>query len=139
MTVGDAEIILDFIVSSTWRASLHDIVSAIIQDNLVPKIVDGHVFEAVEFTTEVEEHLVGGACHRACGVNRISTLDMLIVTVELGEGLLEDWSPDRLIITDMSEEGLFGACLQWQEVIDKDGVRHTKSIDVHTIYTIRVE
>ena len=139
MTVGDAEIILDFIVSSSWRASLHDIVSAIIQDNLVPKIVDGHVFIAIEFAIKVEEHLVGGACHRAGRVNRISTLDMLIVTVELGESLLKDWSPDRLIITDMSKEGLLGACLEWQEVIDKDGVRDTKCIDVHTIYTIRVE
>ena len=89
VTVCDAILVLDLIVSSARCAGLEDRFGAVVVLHQVPQIVDFDLHVAVVSAIEVEVHEPGGAGHRAHRVGWIARRDMLIVTVHLGEGLLE--------------------------------------------------
>ena len=133
MTVGNTDVTLDLIVAIAWGASLDNLVSAIMKDEQGPKRINCYVLHVVELAIEIEVHGVRSTRHRSDGVDWIASFDMRPVAVEFGKGLLEDWTPDRFIFTSVSELGV--SILQGKVVVDEDGERHSKSIDVHSIDT----
>ena len=80
----------------------------------------------------------GIASKSSNGDARISTDDMLPVSVIFGHGLLEDCTPDATILGQSSEESgeLSINLSERKPVIHKDCVRHTKSVQCHTIDTV---
>ena len=66
---------------------------------------------------------VGGSSKSSDTVGRISTLEMVIVTVELGEGLLKDGTPDRAILSNSGEGGVLVVLIIGKPIINNDCVR----------------
>lgn len=64
---------------------------------------------------------------------------MVVVAVVLGEGLLENRSPNGIIETDFRENSIVSAViiLHWNVVVDDHSVRNTKGPEVHSVDAIR--
>ena len=74
----------------------------------------------------------------------VATDGVLVVTVVLGEGLLEEGTPDALILRDLGEEGGVAAVnppslSKRQVVIDDDRVRQTEGEEVHSVDTVATD
>ena len=74
-------------------------------------------------------------CHlrsAACGVQ--------IVAVVLGKGFLENRTPERAILTNSSQSGggftSIAKVRDRKEIVDDDGVRDTKGVEVYGIDTV---
>lgn len=76
------------------------------------------------------------------GYARVTSLNMLVVSVVLCKCFLKDGSPERAIITDMGEDGFVSSVphfLKREPVIDDDGVGNTESEQVDTVDTGSVQ
>ena len=125
MSVGDANLVQVAIAAAVVRgAGLNNIVPIIMPCQLLPQVIERGVSLKVVLSIEVEEHLEGRSCQGPHCVGRIAALEVVIVTVVLGEGLLEDGAPYRLVFTDVAEKGAVvrtaSICVrcEWQVVID---------------------
>ena len=72
--------------------------------------------------------------------SRVSALNVIVVAVYLGEGLFENRSPNGIIETDFGENSIVSAILvirHWNVIVDDDSMRNTKSIEIHSVDTVR--
>ena len=106
MSVGDANLVQVAIAAAVVRCAGHDdIVPIIVPCQFLPQIVEGGVSLKVVLTVEVEEHLEGRASQGPHGVGRIAALEVVIVAMVLGKGLLEDGAPYGLVFAGVAEKG----------------------------------
>ena len=82
---------------------------------------------------------VGSSSKSSDTVGRISTLEMVIVTMELGEGLLKDGTPDRAILSNSGEGGVLVVLVIGKPIINDDCVRDSQIVHVDGIDTFLVD
>lgn len=106
---------------------------SLVLGNLAPEILlaDSTLLSVV---VDVERSIAHGAGSDSC----VAADDVLVVTVILGEGFLDDGNPEGTFIalfspiTEASEEGI-ALAVQRKVVINDDGVRNTESEEVHSV------
>lgn len=109
-------------------ASCNDILRAIVLTKNIPELVLSEVNVIVDL---IGTTMKGSDCD-----DRSSSLDMIVVSVILGECFLKNRAPEGAILADFSEKSLIGAIilpLKGKPVIDDDSVLDTKSVHVDTI------
>lgn len=85
-----------------------------------------------------------GVAHGADGSSDVSTNDVLVVTVVLGESLLNDGDPEG---SSLTSDGVFtesgevsvSVLVQGEEVIDNDSDGHAESIEVDGVDSVSVD
>ena len=132
MTVGEALNTFGEMVCAT-SSSLNDIINLVVGTQKVPKIIN----RCVLVINGVER------CSRegSDGIVGASTDDVLVVSVVLGEGLLDDGTPEALILRDCGKEGVpaISPLSKRQVVIDDDRVRQTEGEEVHSVDTVATD
>lgn len=83
----------------------------------------------------MEFNVVGGTGEGAHSPAGVSTNNILVVTLVLGEGLLENGNPERAVGAELGEDGST-AVNNGEEVVDDHGVRNTKSVEVDSVDTV---
>ena len=136
MTVGEALDTLGKMVSAT-SSTLKDIISLVVGAQEGPKIIKCDV---------ITVHLIveRSAREGSDSIVGVATDGVLVVTVVLGEGLLEDGTPDALIFRDLGEESGVAAfnppsLSKRQVVIDDDRVRHTEGEEVQGVDAVSAD
>ena len=114
-------------------SSLNNIINLVVGLQNVPKIIKrgSRVILGVErCSSEGSDGIVGA-----------TTDDVLVVSVVLGEGLLDDGTPEALILRDFGKEGspATSPLLKRQVVIDDDRVGQTEGEEVHSVDTVGTE
>lgn len=115
-------------------AASHDVVVGVVSNKLGPEVVGG------DFVVKVD--VVGGAGHGLDGDIGSTALDMGVVAVVLGEGLLDDGDPHGAVSAEVREQGAIVTVpklAHGQPVIDNDGVGDAESVEVDAVGTLRVE
>lgn len=103
-------------------------------NKLGPEVVGGGFVVKVDF--------VGGAGHGLDGDIGSTALDMGVVAVVLGEGLLDDGDPHGAVSAEVREQGAIVTVpklAHGQPVIDNDGVGDAESVEVDAVGTLTVE
>ena len=77
---------------------------------------------------------VGDISQSSDSLVTVATVEMLVVSVVLGPGLLHDGHPKTLIFAMRSHRGL--AFKDWKIVVDNNGVGQAHSEEVHGVDTI---
>lgn len=81
---------------------------------------------------------------KCCHTKRHDTTDdVLVVAVEFGKCFLHQWSPERFISADMTEDCAVSTSesvfLEWELVVNDLGIRNTKSIEVESVDASLIE
>ena len=119
-------------IATCWGSRHEDVALVGVFRKLSP--VSGLRFVVGRMISDV----LGVVAHCAGGSSGVSTFDMLVVSMVLGKGLLNDGNPEGtfitsiLVITKTSEVGV-AVGVKGEEVVDDDGVGHAESVEVYSV------
>ena len=126
MAVREAILMLHIVVAFTRSACLNDGIFGISFDKLVPEIFHREIYSIDLFP--------GATKYGAGSIGGVTTLNTVVGTPVLGEGLLEDRAPHGVVITIL---GKVGVAIPGRDlVIDDNGVGDTERVEVDGVDTI---
>lgn len=123
VVVGEASLV-NVVVGLTRSSKLNDVVLAVVLQNLPPKLVSRSVLN--------DEQVEGATGEVPSGEARVSAVNVLVGTHQLGESLLQKGAVKCLVFADVCEESV-RAVVERQVVVNNHGVRNTKGVEVHTV------
>ena len=108
-------------------SSLEDVIFGVVFLQKGPQLISSH------FT--VPDIVEGGSGEGSDGIVRVATDDVLVVSVVLGEGLLEDGTPEALILRDRGKEGSVSTAIiiKRKVVVDNDCVGQAEGVEVYSV------